>query len=91
MKGKSNHTTRVTFRVTAEEYAALEYIARRDGFGTVSAVIRTILESRLQVIRDIISERVSPCQVGDEIREMFSNYESDGERMQYPSDINGRK
>lgn len=91
MKDKSNHKSRITFRVTPEEYAALRYIAGREGFGTVSAVVRTILECRLRVIMDIAHERIGPHEVGDEIRDMFSNYEGDGERLQYPSDINGRK
>lgn len=69
----------------------MRFIASRDGFGTVSSVVRTLLECRLRVLMDIAASGNTGDGIGGEIRDMFSNYESDGGRMQYPSDINGRK
>lgn len=87
---KDNHSLRITFRVTPEEYSALKYIAGRDGFRSVSDVVRTVMKSRLKVIMDIARARLTPDDIGDEIREMFRNCEEDGRNTAFPPNINRR-
>lgn len=92
MPGKrNNHTVRITFRVTPEERAALEELARRKGFGgNVSKVVRNLLRVRVRLVRELLRERRGGNSVGDEIREMFRSYEDDGRGMSWPPDINKR-
>lgn len=91
MTRKPNHNIRVTFRVSQEEYDMYRKIASDKGFGSVSSVIRHILQCRISVLRRLVRQcRISPDTIGDEIRQMFSNYEESGRGMEYPSDINKR-
>lgn len=66
-------------------------LARSKGFKSVSAVIRDILRCRVSVLRRLLRERdINPQSIGDEIQQMFSNYEERGREREYPSDLNRR-
>lgn len=91
MPKKSKHSVRITFRVTPEESAILKRLARSRGYSSISDVVRNILRVRLHIIRELLDDgKVTPCEIGDEIRDMFRTYEEDGQRREFPSDINRR-
>lgn len=91
MTKKSNHNIRVTFRVSQEEYDMYLRLAKSRGFRNVSAVIHNLLQCRITILKKILKEqRVNPTTIGDEIHQMFCNYEESGRDKEYPSDINRR-
>lgn len=91
MSRKSNHNIRVTFRVSQEEYDMYLKLAKRKGFRNVSSVIRNLLQCRNTILKKILREqRMTPTDIGDEIHQMFRNYEDDGRKNAYPLDINRR-
>lgn len=82
---------RITFRVSQEDYDIYKRLARSRNYNSVSAVVRNLLQCRITILKKILKEqRLNSTLIGDEIHQMFCNYEETGRNKEYPPDLNRR-
>ena len=82
---------RITFRVSQEDYDIYKRLAKSRNYNSVSAVVRNLLQCRITILKKILKEqRLNSTSIGDEIHQMFCNYEETGRNKEYPPDLNRR-